>query len=134
MKHTKEPWSVRGGVEHLEDGPDEYVAEIEPAPCATFRGDVCRIQSAVCISGIGHEESAANANRIVTCVNAMAGIEDPQAFVESHAAMLEALGALKAILGLSETTSPFGGEMQQDRIDRTVERAEAAIAKAEAIQ
>ena len=47
------------------------------------------------------------------------------------AAAPELLGALKSLLALDDNTSPFGGEIQQDRIERTIDRARAAIAKAE---
>jgi hypothetical protein len=38
--------------------------------------------------------------------------------------------ALDDVLELENNTSPFGGELQQDRIERTLEAARAALAKA----
>ena len=46
------------------------------------------------------------------------------------AAAPELLEALEAVMALEDNTSPFGGELQQDRIERTIEAARAAIAKA----
>lgn len=46
------------------------------------------------------------------------------------AAAPELYEALEAVLDLRENTSPFGGELQADRIDRTIEAASAALAKA----
>jgi len=55
----------------------------------------------------------------------------PKANALLIAAAPELLGALKSLLALDDNTSPFGGEIQQDRIERTIDRARAAIAKAE---
>lgn len=44
-------------------------------------------------------------------------------------AILELVEALRALIELPDTISPFGGELQQDRIERTYDRARAAIAK-----
>lgn len=38
--------------------------------------------------------------------------------------------ALDAVLELENNTPPFGGEMQEDRINRTIEAARKALAKA----
>ena len=47
------------------------------------------------------------------------------------AAAPELLQALRALVAIPENTSPFGGEIQDDRLERTFDNARAAIAKAE---
>ena len=48
------------------------------------------------------------------------------------AQLAEAVGALAALLDLNDNHGPFGGEMYQDRVDRTWESARATLAKLEA--
>lgn len=60
-KHTPEPWAYDN--EFIVDASDNYLAD-----CAG--------------SDFSVEQDRYNAQRIVACVNAMAGIEDPGAFME----------------------------------------------------
>lgn len=62
MRHTKEPWTTNGH-------------EIGDFP-------MMLVKIANRISGSNYDESVANAERIVKCVNACAGINDPAEFVD----------------------------------------------------
>lgn len=57
-------------------------------------------------------------------------LEEERANARLSAAAPELLEALVSVMGLQDNTSPFGGELQQDRIDRALDAARAAIAKA----
>ena len=52
---------------------------------------------------------------------------------ELRAALAEATAAWEAALALNENTSPFGGELMRDRIERTMERAGVATTEARAL-
>ena len=80
--HTKEPWKIR----HLREsvGTDDRMTAM-CYPCGE--------------KGECTPESEANARRIVDCVNALATIPDPAAFVEAARAMREALGSIAAKVG-----------------------------------
>lgn len=67
MTHTPEPWEIRGNRLFV---PDTYksIATVEVQKIGY---------------GVEDVEGKANASRIVACVNAMAGITDPQAFRDS---------------------------------------------------
>lgn len=66
MKHTPEPWreNSQGDAEHIYCERHGAIATIPHG-------------------GLNRDEHKANAQRIVACVNAMAGIEEPQAFRDS---------------------------------------------------
>ena len=82
QKHTAEPWKYElGDLE--DDDQDSYVPNIyskDPPHESIFRAD---------INGDYLQLDEANAKRIVQCVNAMAGIEDPQAFMYNIKKLLE---------------------------------------------
>ncbi len=102
-KHTPEPWDVKGNQIKC---PMGHVAEC-------FRLDKY-------IEG----NTEANAERIVTCVNAMAGIDDPAAFVKQAKAAPEMLKSLEAIAE--------GCSFPDNDVERAIrDRCRAAIAKAE---
>ncbi len=93
QKHTAGPWSMvdrsnwNGGY-HVRGGTGRYVAStVENLP-----------------RQVGEQE--ANAARIVACVNALDGIEDPEAFVKAAAAMAAALRP-----GHGVTVEHFGGDV-----------------------
>lgn len=71
MKHTKEPWEV-----HESNLVDERVWQIYQKGCGA---------SIIAMTGnwdkAHKDEEEANAKRIVECVNAMTGIEDPAKFM-----------------------------------------------------
>jgi len=62
VKHTSEPWVVYNAG----DEGDTYIGDKEGH-----------------VSPIAENFAEADAFRVVTCVNAMAGIEDPAAFVKA---------------------------------------------------
>ena len=68
--HTKEPWVV-DGTEIICAHDSSHIAEVP--------------------DGGSPEQDAADRARIVSCVNAMAGIPDPAAYVTAFEAMVEAL-------------------------------------------
>ncbi len=82
------------------------------------------------------EEGAANAQRIVACVNAMDGIENPEEFVRQGKAVPELLGACKAASrGAHHPECPIAQGTGQITINSNsctchVRIARAAIAKA----
>lgn len=84
--HTKEPWEAghssvgRAGTNWTVGCPSD-----SNAICSLYDGEY-----------IENPNATADANRIVDCVNAFAGIEDPAAFVAAFDAMQEALKACRA--------------------------------------
>ena len=76
MKHTPEPW-------HYDSCDDKAHPTVKAGEY--FITDCC---SCAMPLGIEEEPMIANAKRIVACVNALAGIEDPAAFVEQAKAAL----------------------------------------------
>lgn len=73
MKHTKEPWRV------------EYHTGIDKSFLIQGPGFT------VDYDDVDHEQADADADRAVACVNALAGIEDPAAFMADAAKLCEAL-------------------------------------------
>ena len=81
-KHTPEPWSwgfedksviyIQGPGEH-----EDHVLWSEICPACQRSGSRCTAPS------------DANAERIIDCVNALAGVDDPAAFVEAVGALLD---------------------------------------------
>ncbi len=67
MKHTKEPWEARRDPCHFGTLSSVYGHEHD--------------RSVAEIGGMTWEEQEANTHRVVACVNALAGIADPEAFV-----------------------------------------------------
>lgn len=78
MKHTPEPWKYE----------DEYV-----------RNEGGEIIADTLIDREDFETSKANGERIIACINNLAGIDDVRQFVIEHAMMR---GALERIAGLRE--------------------------------
>lgn len=88
MNHTPEPWVVQ----KLNNCRDELWLQIGyEKPDGTKWGPVCRINSPAepmpdgVVAEIKHmatsnEQQEANAERIVACVNNLAGVKDPQKF------------------------------------------------------
>lgn len=70
-KHTSEPWICNGGT------------EIGTHPLMLIK--IAKV------TGDSYEEATANAKRIVDCVNAFVGIDDPIAFREKYDKMELAL-------------------------------------------
>jgi hypothetical protein len=97
VSHTKEPWVVCGTSRNgctcgyiFGDNGEAYVAQ-----ALTIRNNVDPVAS--------EDAAKDNARRIVACVNAFAGIPDPQAYV---AAVEEARAALQAQVDHLEKTFP----------------------------
>jgi hypothetical protein len=72
-KHTPEPW---GWNMHDMDGRTKWYIREHPwhhaGPVAQGGRAICKVSAVV-----GNTAARANASRIVACVNACAGIEDP---------------------------------------------------------
>lgn len=79
MKHTKEPWRL-GPIT-----PDNTITQISAVGWTGFASVVIRMKSEMDIS----IEGRANAERIIKCVNAMEGIENPKEVVELSKAHYE---------------------------------------------
>jgi hypothetical protein len=78
-KHTAEPWQVKPG---FSDGPEIFSSD------DFFIAEANGAQSSL--------EDQANAKRIVSCVNACAGMEDPaNAIAQARVALREASDAFK---------------------------------------
>jgi len=73
MKHTPEPWRL-GPV-----GPSRTHTQISGEGWSSFASVVTKMASEENLS----EQGVANAQRIIDCVNAMAGIENPEEFVRT---------------------------------------------------
>ena len=132
MKHTQEPWALE-----TVDTSIGICHKIGPFPSKGVHGEThaCVYNDNVRVSDPGHswigDELYANAQRIVTCVNALAGIQNP-------AAIPEVVEALKAICQYgSDTLSgrADGGlddrEWQRDAVIEMTKRARTALAKLE---
>lgn len=83
--HTKEPWEVQPYVEYgavyiVGSDLGGLVAGAHSWPTEIDSGDTARVE--------------ANARRIVDCVNALAGIPDPSAYIAAARGMREALEAI----------------------------------------
>lgn len=80
--HTKEPWSVfvAGHTTQIDKG----VVPHGSRPCVVSWGGFDS-------SDLPLRVNRANARRIVACVNALAGIENPTAFVEAARGMRDVL-------------------------------------------
>ena len=74
-KHTAEPWKFEIKAAKVEIQPDVAIVYVQPS----------RYDSSM------SKTRVSNAARIVQCVNAMAGIADPDALVKSHGELVEAL-------------------------------------------
>ena len=96
--HTKEPWKLQEGfcnVYALSNGESGLTTHIAKANDAQVSG--------------GLIEAEANARRIVDCVNALAGIENPAAFVEAARGMADkADDALQALVGVDRLLHQYG--------------------------
>lgn len=82
--HTKEPWKVFRSTDglHVLGIGDKDAGGITDADGGLWR------------SG---KERAANADRIVACVNALATIPDPEAYMKAARGMREALGRIATV-------------------------------------
>lgn len=69
MKHTPTPWHISEDGPHIIDAPT--LKGLAGACGAMFKGE-----------DEPNEEDVANAERIVTCVNAFDGIENPQHYID----------------------------------------------------
>lgn len=81
MNHTKEPWAVC---------PGGYPGApyILPAKHDQYTASICSVTQLSGHPMTEHPESTANANRIVSCVNALAGVNNPQKFRRAFDDML----------------------------------------------
>ncbi len=87
MKHSPEPWTV-GSRSGGSIGIDSY--KHQGTSWFSFASVVVKMSD----SESDKEEGHANLHRIIACVNAMAGIEDPEEFVKL--AKFNAAGPIKA--------------------------------------
>jgi hypothetical protein len=105
-KHTPEPWRIDGPLTDA-----GHVLIVDPHGDALARLDAETV----------HLETV-NAARIVACVNAFAGIDDPAAFVAAHRELVEAARGI--IQAINRAVEPLDFEVQiADR------RLRAALAK-----
>lgn len=113
-KHTQEPWVASSG--------DKYIDIVERDK---FNSLIAQVRMG---GPSGYDQKAIhNARRIVSCVNAMGGIEDPAAFREERDQLLY---ALKGCVGLIRDLFPVHPVAKLLR-DAGLETLEQLIAKAE---
>ena len=100
---TPGPWAM---------GPDE---EGEPAQCITADGfDIATAWG-------GYNRADADTRLIAAAPEVTAEL------IAAHKRIAELDGALRALMELNDNHGPFGGEMYQDRIDSTWDRAHATL-------
>lgn len=91
-KHTKEPWQVSFNEEDCSHEISMDTAIDNECQYRTHHlikySHGLYPDTAVPIRHSQFEEAEANATRIVACVNALAGIDDPAAFVANHAKLV----------------------------------------------
>lgn len=93
---TKEPWKFIPTAGIMRDDEGHCVETVHNHGVKSWAKYIARADH-------GHSfeepsENSANMQRIVSCVNALAGIEDPQVFVENYANMLATLDMVKSVL------------------------------------
>jgi hypothetical protein len=79
-------------------------------------------------SSRGGELRTENAARIVACVNALAGVEDPEA------AIREALGALAMLVADCDNLSLIVDHTDRRETERDIERARSALKALEGLR
>lgn len=125
MKHTPEPWRAR------KDNSFSYSTDIRTDIGVGPKGGILKGEWIAQVGYTTTEKGKANAERIVTCVNACAGI-NPEAVKD----LLEALKVITDVIrkrtcGIALGKNEF---YMQDEVDNAFIKADEAIAKAEAKQ
>lgn len=122
-KHTAEPWAIEPCT-HLVWGPAPDIADTR-----TWGNSICETKSSPREFGnrITVEEAGYNATRIVDCVNALQGIENPAAFREVFDELVGALGAVSPLLSV-------GSKVPNTPKSKDIIRARKALAKAKELQ
>lgn len=88
-EHTKEPWTHG----YTDGSGAELICSGNNAVAAVRWGCGCCMTRPDSAADLNPAERA-NSARIVSCVNALAGIKDPSAFVAAHKALVEAAKAI----------------------------------------
>lgn len=97
------PWEFDHKVTHGGGGEDcrAFIMDANgKTVCDTLNSDVACIRDELDEDGVTYwdEQGEADLKRIVACVNALAGIESPQALVANWKAAVEALRALLVVM------------------------------------
>jgi hypothetical protein len=82
LKHTPEPWRI-GDIAEDNTRPAFLLAGEYPSTVVTATVPPFKVYN------MNADTATANAFRIAACVNALAGIEDPEAFVKEAKAALQ---------------------------------------------
>lgn len=124
-KHTKEPWMVhiqKDGGNHRYD-----IRTVKPhAPGTQLGSHIAKINAF--LEAEGHQ--GGNANRIVSCVNAMAGIEEPSKLRKQRDDLLEALQDIMLMRDVSKPRKLDDALTWKENDELAESKARAAIAKA----
>lgn len=113
-EHTKEPWATTKAK------PRKVHAGGVLICTAVLRNSATTAQNA---SGKSLEEATANARRIVDCVNALAGIPDPAAYVQALGVILR---ALEAVIDATSSYLPPDGISKDECISRVLQASDNA--------
>lgn len=115
-KHTPEPWVAEQANGSLETAM--FISAGEKTICALY-GDWP--------DQVGDLEQKANASRIVSCVNALAGIPDPEEFVKAAKELLERSRYLET----AARRVANGTEQPSDYLLKMAEKMRPVITRAE---
>lgn len=127
-KHTAEPWRERMGdilTVEQKDGDDVLIAGVGKS-CGTRSAPYWPVKA-------GKPEGKANATRIVECVNALEGIDNPAAFREVFGELVEALAIADDLLNCGEIQS-MAKKARLKGFVPDVRKVSQALAKAKEIQ
>lgn len=122
-KHTPGPWGIEEGINCLYVGPvvERYGRERVVTPVAD-----CNF-----VDELGEKETLANAARIVACVNACEGIEDPANLRTQMDAMAETLRSSISILMTWRDDFASGDEHKRTVINTLIHQMSDAASLAE---
>ena len=119
-EHTKEPWEVQPSHE---DSALFIIGSNLGGLVGAAHGWPSEIESG------NHSRIEANARRIVACVNALAGIPDPAAFVQAARGMREAAEAARnRIWGLEATAIADGKTELAQKLEGWANELSTALA------
>lgn len=110
MKHTPTPWMYTGNID------PNYIQKTQLV-LQTKHTNSANIAKIIPCVGMTAEEVEANAERIVECVNACAGIENPDEIIKRGKAYIDQDKQIRALINADENESTFD-EVERLKIKR----------------